>query len=74
MTKQEQDVDYTPVSGDSLETGAPVKKTSRVSSSPPLVSVEMRGAGAAVLERLSGVIGSEDLAERVYIAMASVPI
>jgi hypothetical protein len=31
----------------------------------------MRQAGAAVVEELSGVVSSEGLAERVYIAMAA---
>jgi hypothetical protein len=42
--------------------------------SQPLVSAEMRAAGGAVIEGLSGVVSAEGLAERVYIAMARVPI
>jgi hypothetical protein len=34
----------------------------------------MREAGALVVEELSGVVSAQYLAERVYIAMASVPI
>ena len=37
---------------------------------PCAVTQQMREAGAKVLQELSGVISSEGLAERVYIAMA----
>ena len=53
--------------------GAPVISADAFPSPPVVVTRGMREAGGAVLERLSGVIGSEDLAERVYIAMANAP-
>lgn len=51
--------------------GAPVATSFELEL--PLVSAEMRAAGAAVIESLSRVVSSEGLAERVYIAMATAP-